>query len=420
MNITVWGINYAPEVTGIAPYNTQLCEYLAARGHQVRMVTTFAYYPRWRKAAADSRRLHRTDLVNGIRVHRCWHYVPRRVTVPRRILHELTFGVTAALRALTLPRADVHVVVSPPLILGWFAWAVTRVRGGKFVFHVQDLQPDAAVGLGMVKAGRFTRALFALEAFAYRKAGRVAGISAGMLRAFAAKGVPAGKQLYFPNWIGAAPRGGAPAAAAARTRHGIAAGALLAFYSGNLGRKQGLEVLVEAAGRLQAGGATSRPVMIVIAGEGAARAELAGQIAARGLGNLRLLPLLAEEDYHGLLAAADVSLITQAPGTGQVFFPSKLLTVLAAGKPVLAVADADSELARAVREGGFGAVTAAGDAGALAGRLQTLAADPSPLLAWAARTPWVQRFEAARVLDGFTTELEKLAGETADHHNSAV
>jgi colanic acid biosynthesis glycosyl transferase WcaI len=118
LKITVWGINYAPEVTGIAPYNTQLCEHLAARGHEVRMVTSFAYYPHWQKAAADRRGLQRTDWVNGIPVHRCWHYVPRRVTVARRIWHEFTFGVMSGLRALTLPRADVYVVISPPLILG--------------------------------------------------------------------------------------------------------------------------------------------------------------------------------------------------------------------------------------------------------------------------------------------------------------
>jgi colanic acid biosynthesis glycosyl transferase WcaI len=420
LKITVWGINYAPEATGIAPYNAGLCEFLAARGHDVRMLTTFSYYPQWRKAAADGGRLYRTDLMNGVPVHRCWHYVPAagRVTTLRRVWHELTFGVTSALRALTLPRAEIYVVVSPPLILGFFAWLVTRLRGGKFVFHVQDLQPDAAVGLGMVKPGIFTRALYALEAFAYRQAASVSGISDGMMRAFAAKGVPAERRVYFPNWTSAGAHGGAGAvpaeeAAAARARHGIAAEALLAFYSGNLGRKQGLEVLVEAAALLEGGGTAARPIIIVIAGEGAARDELAGKISACGLCNIRLLPLLADADYRALLAAADVSLITQAPGTGQFFFPSKLLSVLAAGKPVLAVADADSELAHAVAEGGFGAVTPAGDAAALAARLRALAHESGPLAVWAARAGWVGRVAAPRVLGEFAAELEKLAGESS-------
>jgi len=422
MKIIVWGINYAPEVTGIAPYNTQLCEYLAARGHEVRMVTTFAYYPQWRKAASDRGRLHRKERMNGVIVHRCWHFVPHHVTVPLRILHELSFGLTAGLRALALPRAEIHIVVSPPLILGLFAWAVTRLRGSRFIFHVQDLQPDAAVGLGMVQRGPFTRLLYALEAFAYQKAARVGGISAGMIRAFAAKGVPETKRLYFPNWIGATrdAREDAGLGARARAQHGVAPEALLAVYSGNLGRKQGLQVLVDAAEQLRAGIVGSRRVVIVIAGEGAMRAELAEQISARNLDNLHLLPLLADDDYRALLAAADISLITQAPGTGQVFFPSKLLTVLAAGKPVLAVADFDSELANAVREGGFGAVTPAGDAAVLAKRLQSLANQPDVLKEWAAGTIWVQRFDATRVLGTFADEVEKLAAETAGPHNSPV
>jgi colanic acid biosynthesis glycosyl transferase WcaI len=429
LHITVWGINYAPEATGIAPYNKGLCEFLAARGHSVRMLTTFAYYPQWRKADVDRGRLFRTDEVNGIPVHRCWHHVPEagRVTTLRRVWHELTFGLTSCLRALTLPRADVWVVVSPPLVLGFFAWLVTRLRGGKYVFHVQDLQPDAAVGLGMVRRGAFTRALYALEKFAYAGAARVSGISDGMLRAFAAKGVAPGKRIYSPNWIAADAATGTKATAelndggtATRTRHGLPADALLALYSGNLGRKQGLEVLVEAAAQLATDGVHARTVVIVIVGDGAARAELAEKIAAAQLDNLHLLPLLNDADYRALLAAADVALITQAPGTGQFFFPSKLLAALAAGRPVLAVADADSELAHAVADGGFGAVTPAGDASALAAQLRALADAPASLQAWAERTGWAERFAAPRVLGSFAAELEKLAGESARGHNGGT
>ena len=127
MRIVVWGINYAPEVTGIAPYNAGLCRYFAAQGHDVRMVTTFAYYPQWQKSAADRGRLYRTDHDEaGVPVHRCWHYVPARPSTMRRILHEFSFGVTSWLRLLSLPRADVYVVVSPPLILGPLASRASR------------------------------------------------------------------------------------------------------------------------------------------------------------------------------------------------------------------------------------------------------------------------------------------------------
>ena len=154
MKILVWGINYAPEATGIAPYNVALCEFLRRAGHDVRMLTTFAYYPAWRKAPGDTGKLYRTDLINDVPVHRCWHYVPSRVSSLRRIVHEGTFVLTSFLRALTLPRAEIMVVVSPPLLLGAAAAWLGRIKRTPFVFHVQDLQPDAAVGLGMLKKKR--------------------------------------------------------------------------------------------------------------------------------------------------------------------------------------------------------------------------------------------------------------------------
>src|SRR5262249_10378750 len=163
------------------PYNTTLCDFLLSRGHRVRMVTSFQYYPAWRRDAKDTGRLYRTDDVDGVTVHRCWLFVPRRPTALKRILHELSFVLASFARLLALPKPDVIIVVSPPLLLGFAAWLLGCFKRTHFVFHVQDLQPDAAVGIGMVKKGLFTKALYMLEAFAYRKAARVSGISAGML-----------------------------------------------------------------------------------------------------------------------------------------------------------------------------------------------------------------------------------------------
>ena len=201
MRVIVWGINYAPEYTGIAPHNVALCDFLRDQGHDAEMVTTFSYYPTWRKLPEDRGKLYRTDLIKGVQVHRCWHFVPERVSALKRIFHEGSFVVTSTLRLLSLERADVYVVVSPPLLLGAAAWFVGLIERKPFVFHVQDMQPDAAVGLGMLEPGWFTKALYALESFAYRKAARVSGITRGMLVKFRRKGVPEEKLIYFPNAI---------------------------------------------------------------------------------------------------------------------------------------------------------------------------------------------------------------------------
>ena len=109
------------------------------------MVTTFAYYPAWRKSAQDRHLLFRTDNINDVPVHRCWHFVPACVTAWKRIIHEGTFVFTSTLRILSLKRPDVYVIASPPLLLGTAAWFVSKIKDAPFVFHVQDLQPDAAV-----------------------------------------------------------------------------------------------------------------------------------------------------------------------------------------------------------------------------------------------------------------------------------
>ena len=401
MRVLVWGINYAPEVTGIAPCNVALCEGLRAAGHDAHMLTTFPYYPSWTKRPEDAGKWFRTDVVNGVPVHRCWHYVPAKVSALKRIAHEGSFVASSFARSLLLGRFDVAVVVSPPLLLG----AAAVLRGVPFVFHVQDLQPDAAVGLGMLKPGAFTRLLYRLEAFAYAKAARVSGISQGMLRAFAAKGVPAEKQVYFPNGTALADPGALPPRGRWRARHGFAPGDFLAVYSGNLGVKQGLDILLAAAPLIM-----NKQVRIVVCGQGAAGARLQEEANCLKWPNLTLLPLQDDEAYREMMADTDLALITQQAGTGQYFFPSKLLSALACARPVLAVADGDSELALALGEGGFGLLTPPGEAAALAGALDRAAAmDGAELCAWGeAGRKYVERFEWANVLAEFERTLRAL------------
>ncbi len=202
MRVIVWGINYAPEFTGIAPHNVALCEFLYDRGHNVEMVTTFPYYPTWQKRPEDRGQLYRTDLIKGVPVHRCWHFVPMRVSALKRILHEASFIFTSTLRLLTLPRSG---------CLRAGLAAASAGRGG--VAHRQDRSarhlsfmcrtcnrmrrsgweccaPDGS-------RGRST----ALESFAYKRAARVSGITRGMLVKFRRKGVPEEKLVYFPNAI---------------------------------------------------------------------------------------------------------------------------------------------------------------------------------------------------------------------------
>lgn len=412
--VVVWGINYAPEMTGIAPFNTALCEFLVEQGCDVEMVTAFAYYPEWKKNPADSLRMFRTDRVNGVRIHRCWTYVPQRVSALRRMVHEASFVLFSLLRVVFLKRPSVFVVVSPPLLLGLAAWLASVIKTAPFVFHVQDLQPDAAIGLGMLNAGWLKRTLYWLEGFSYLKASKVSGISEGMLRMFRNKGVPSHKLVFFPNGIRL------PAQVSSRgkfrKKHLIPDQMFLAVYSGNLGIKQGLDVLVEAAKVLAGRTSGARPVMIVIAGDGARRAVLAERVAKAALTNVLLLPLQPDAEYREMLSDADCTVITQQPGTGSFFFPSKLLASLACGKPVLTVADADSELAKAVDEGHFGINVLPNQPELVADALSDLSrGDEMNVSMGRAGLAYVEQFELQRVLGAFLEQLKSVVNPVNEY-----
>jgi colanic acid biosynthesis glycosyl transferase WcaI len=409
VKITVWGINYDPEPTGIGPFNTDLCAYLVERGHDVRMVTTFPYYPWWKKPAEARGKFFERKTLKGVDVHRCWHYVPAKPSTLKRLVHELSFLATSTLRLLFLPATDIYIVISPPLFLGIGAFVVSRILRRPFQFHVQDLQPDAALGLGMIKPGPAVKALYALENWTYRRAALVSGISQGMLDAFAKKRVPSEKVYFFPNWI---PDGARAAASAAsfRRANSISPDTALIAYSGNVGMKQGLEVVVEAAALARTAQSAPRPVQWAICGEGAAKEALQRSIENKGVDNVKLYPLQPDDLYQALLTEADISLITQQRGTGQFFFPSKLLSILQYGRPVLAVADDSSELARAVQEGKFGLVVAPGDASALVqAAAAMLQASEEQRAAWASNgRRWVDQFRRSQVLRAYEQRIEAL------------
>lgn len=422
VKITVWGINYDPEPTGIGPFSTDLCVFFAEQGHEVVMISTFPYYPWWKKPAESQGKLHQCIVLKGVTVHRCWHWVPSKPSTLKRLIHEMSFLVTSTFAALCLRKPDVFIVISPPLFLGIGAFLASRILRRPFIFHVQDLQPDAALGLGMIKPGLAVKALYLLEKWSYRSAALVSGISQGMLDAYVGKGVPAEKIVMFPNWIpdelGVA--AGRSTSASFRATYALPNGVPLIAYSGNVGMKQGLEVVVEAAACARnstLNKAGQQPeIHWAICGEGAAKPALEERIKAEGAHGVRLYPLQSDDLYHALLREADICLITQQRGTGQFFFPSKLLSILQYGRPVLAVADESSELARAVHQGKFGTVVPPGNAAALLAAVEEmLAASETQRVSWAKNgRGWVDQFRRSRVLTAFEARVSKLISRSSN------
>lgn len=353
MNILFHGINYWPDETGIAVFTTARAEYLASRGHHVTVSTGFPYYPSWKIPEAYRGRLFDRETRNGVTIDRSFMYVPRRVTSLRRVFHEASFIATSTLRMLAGRRPDLIFSVSPPLGLGMSAFFLSRLWKTPYVFHVADLQPDAAAELGMLREGRLLRTLYAVERVAYRKAALVATLTEAMRDRIVSKGVPASKIVLFSDWANPdlfkipSEEGGR----SFRARHGLGNN-LLVTHSGNMGVKQGLEVILEAA----ALSANTPGITWLLVGDGAMRERLMQRANAQRINNLKFLPLLSTDEFRQMLSAADICLITQQKAVADIVFPSKVMTLMAASRPIVASLSLGSEVARVLRESGAGEI----------------------------------------------------------------
>lgn len=395
VNILVVGINYWPETFGIGPFNTGRCEYLATRGHRVSICTGFPYYPEWRVRTDYHGRICMREMRNSVEIIRVRSYVPRRPNTRRRIMHEASFVAAALLRILARKRPDVLLVVSPPLALGIAAAMVSRIWSVPFVFHVEDLQPDAANDLGMMNDDRLIALLFRLEVFVYRRAALVSTLTPGMRQRIVTKGISAGKVAVFPQW--AAPElfalGTGGRGEKFRQEHELQ-GKSIVLHAGNMGVKQGLEVVLEAAklSRRDSG------IIYLLVGDGAARPELEKYAKRIGVSNVRFLPPQYGESYLGLLEAADLSLITQQSSVSDIVFPSKIPQLMAAARPLVASVNLTSEVAKVIKEAQAGLVVAPEDSAGLYAAIQSLARDKRDQLGQKARSYALSRWDRLRAL----------------------
>jgi colanic acid biosynthesis glycosyl transferase WcaI len=304
-------------------------------------------------------------------------------------------------------RPDVVIAVAPAIAAAPFALLTARLSGAKAWLHLQDFELDAAANLGLLPANSLiTNLARRAERGLLARFDRVSTISGRMLERLVQKGVPAERTVLFPNWVD--PDSIFPLPAEANPLQAaleIPAGKLIVLYAGNLGRKQGLEVLLEAA-RLLAG---SSEILFMISGEGTMKAQL--QAEAGELPNLRFFPLQPIERLNALLNLVDIHVLPQRADAADLVMPSKLLGMLASGRPVLATARPGTELAQVLE--GVGLVVPPEDAGALAAGILRLARDPAlrARLGAQGRRLCQARWAREKVLGDFARRLSELMGK---------
>ncbi|MFJ6855548.1 glycosyltransferase [Streptomyces sp. NPDC091271] len=362
--LLVVSTNYAPELTGIGPYATQLAEHWAASGARTEVLAGMPHYPAWRVDEGYRGVWRREESREGVRIHRRRHYVPPRQTALRRGAFEasvLAHGILAPPPG----RFDAVVSQMPSLAGGVLGARLARRHRVPHIPVVQDLMGAAAAQSGIRGGGGAADVAAKAERYALRGAALVGVIHGSFVEGVTALGVDPGRIRVVPNWTHV--RSPSADRSATRARLGWDVSTPVLLHSGNMGLKQGLDVLVGLA-RL------APDIRVVLMGDGNQRDGL--RELAAGLPNLDFLPPADADDFTDVLAAADVLAVTQRASVLDMSVPSKLTSYFVSGRPVVASVADGGGTADEVRRSGAGVLVAPEDPAALLGAVRRLAADP--------------------------------------------
>ena len=346
--LTVVGIYYAPDTTGIAPYTADLCRTLAAAGASVHALVGVPHYPQWKVATGYRRRLVSRSTEDGVTVTRVRHFVPRRHDALRRGLYELTFFAGTAVVPAGRPQAVIG--VTPALAGAATARLLAARARAPLGLIVQDLVGAGATQSGIPGGGLLATRIGELEAAILRSADRVGIISGAFAGPLAEMGVRPDRVRPMPNYSRLT--GTDATRAEARRQLGWPADRRIALHTGNMGLKQGLSNVVDAARLARRGGRDD--LLFLLLGDGSDRPAV--ERAATGLPNVRFLDPVPDERYPLALAAADVLLLNERASVVDMCLPSKLTSYLASGRPVVAATGAGGGAAQLVLDAGAGVV----------------------------------------------------------------
>lgn len=409
MRILVFGINYAPELTGIGKYTGEMCTWLASQGHEVAVITAPPYYPEWDIHPSYRGKKWFKEIIEGVTVYRVPIYVPKEVTSKKRILHEFSFlgGVFPKWFGLLLRKKyDVVININPPFHLGFFALLYAKIKKAKLLTHIQDLQIDAAKDLGMINNKRLLDWMFKSERYLLNNSHAVSSISLGMQRKILAKGVPEKKFIMFPNWVDERTIKPLSIGDSLRKEWGIPLDDKVILYAGNLGEKQGLEVIIETAEHFRG----KSNIRFLIVGSGGNKENLEKLVAEKGVTNVYFYPLQPYSKLSEMLATADIHLVLQKRSAADLVMPSKLTGILSAGGCALVTAMPNTSLYDVIHKGNLGVVIEPESAEALADGLKTMFSQDLSNYRNAARDYAMQHLSKERIMRNFEDRLLKLIG----------
>jgi glycosyltransferase involved in cell wall biosynthesis len=384
-----------PEATG--QFLTELCDDLSQE-HEVTIVAGPSYH-----TGSAGRRPWSREMRGKVSIVRTWGSRFPKSNLLGRLTNLGTYYLLAAVAAFGLERPDVIVAATDPPLLGALAALLKQHWGCRLVYNVQDLYPDIAEATGGVRSPLLLGLLRRANDFAYVRADLIVTLGHDMARRIIDKGVPSDKVVVVPDWVDC---GRIRPLESNQFRRSFG-GKFVVMYSGNLGLSQQLETVLESADRLRG----DERIMFAIIGEGARKKWLQERARELGLDNVKFMPYQPKENLGESLTAADLHLIPLAPGTAGCLVPSKIYGILAAGRPFIAMMEANAEVASIAREHAVGFVVRPGDVDELTRTIRDSVDAPERLAQMGARARRLaeQSFDRNKVTSRFGSVLTSVA-----------
>ncbi|MDW3207325.1 MAG: glycosyltransferase family 4 protein [Alphaproteobacteria bacterium] len=403
-NALVLSQNYHPELIGSGPYLTDMAEHMVAHGMTVDVVTNRPNYPEGHVPTNYRHGQKDFEIRNGVTIHRLKPTLATGRGAKARLIAECMFLLRGLRALMSLRRRNRTVVVSlcPSIftvLLGW----VAAGRRASHVALVHDIQSGLAAGLSFLGDGRLLRWLQQLEAFALNRADIVLVLSEQMQAQLRAIGVRSRIEI-LPIWIDTQkvlPKPVPPS------------NEITLMYSGNFGRKQHLSQIIEMAAGLQR---KRNGIRIVLRGQGGERLALEQKVRELGLGNVSFGSLVSPEELADSLGQADIHIVSQHPDIADFAVPSKVYTIMAAGRPFVAAAPEASLLWQMSDRSRAFICVPSGDVEALIETVDGLARDRKARtrLGENGRNYVVHNHDRNRVLDDFMGLLDTEVGARLD------
>lgn len=352
MRILLLVLQFPPDVNPTGVLMHDVAEGLTARGHHVTVLTAFPHYEKFRVWDEYRGKLKERTRENGLDVERLYIFANgKKQNMLYRLASYLSFNVLAGARSLlTRERYDVILCPNGGFFTGVAAYMGGIFKGTPFVYNVQDLYPETPVAQGQLTSKRAIAGLERIEKFMYRHARHITVITPAFRENLVhAKGVPAAQVSVIPNFVNTDFIRPLTKDNAFTRAHGLQ-NKFVVMYAGNLGYVYAIDTLLDAAAALR-----DEPALVfMIVGAGVERAALEARAQELQLDNVRFLDYQPREQLPAMRAAADVQLCLYRAGAARYSMPSKLYEIMASGRPVLASAESDSDVAQVIRETGCG------------------------------------------------------------------